>query len=282
MSQSKRSRSAATSPPSAKKQRTLLTPPQKQELYEFYLDFCQNQTRLSNLRKNKTKSNDKFSFVNQSYHSRPRQFSSVGLTTWQKVIQAGKADGEWQKAGRPTTLASEEESRLANHIKETALAGHLVTNNAIVIWGLQILAESPRFLSLTAEQQHQPVRKIGGKKWLRAFKKRHGIKLQNKGKSLEIVRAKKTQPENVVDFFRNLLQSHALSHIHSEARRRLGEAGALNFEGVSLGINATTWPQGVGKRSAEELQAEICSVPGLATWQPGVVDVDGDFFFRSC
>src|SRR3989338_7943719 len=34
--------------------------------------------------KNKTKSNDKydkFSFVNQSYHSRPRQFSSVGLTT---------------------------------------------------------------------------------------------------------------------------------------------------------------------------------------------------------
>jgi hypothetical protein len=223
--------------------------------------------------------------VSESYDSREKKFDSVGFSTWHKVIQAGKAnqsEGKWQKIGRPTTLTSGEESILAAHINATALAGHLVTNNAIVIWALQVLAESPRFLSSSFEEQQKCVTRMGGKDWLRAFKKRHGIKLQNKGKSLEIVRAKKTQPENVVDFFRNLLQSHALSHIHSEARRRLGEAGALNFEGVSLGINATPWPQGVGKRSAEELQAEICSVPGLATWQPGVVDVDGDFFFRRC
>jgi hypothetical protein len=53
------------------------------------------------------------------------------------------------------------------------------------------------------EQQRIGVTKMGGKKWLRAFKKRHGIKLKNHAKPLEIVRAKKSQPENVVDFFRN-------------------------------------------------------------------------------
>ena len=121
---------------------------------------------------------------------------------------------------------------------------------------------------------------MGGKDWLRAFKKRHDIKLKNNEKPLEIVRAQKTQPENMVDFFRNLLNSHAMAHIHGEARRSLGEGSTLNFEGVSLGINATTWPQREGRRSAAALQAEICSVPGLATWQPGVVDVDGDFFFE--
>src|SRR3989338_8818170 len=36
--------------------------------------------------------------------------------------------------------------------------------------------------------------------------------------------------------------------------------------------------QGEGIRPADVIQAEIRSVPGLATWQPGVADVEGDFF----
>ena len=280
MSHCKRGRLAGASAQSAKRQRTVLSSHQKREIYEFYLEFCENQARAGprsrqgGQNKNKPQNH---SFVTASYHSRPREFETVGLATWKKVIKTGKEDGseeKWQIVGRPTTLTSEEEATLAEHIKATALAGHLVTNNAIVIWALQVLAESPRFLSLTLEQQRIAVTKMGGKKWLRAFKTRHGIKLKNHAKPLETVRAKKSQPENVVDFFRNLLKCHALSHIHAEARRRLGQAGALNFEGVSLGISATSMPQAEGREPPEVLQAEICSVPALATWQPGVVDVD--------
>src|SRR3989338_360922 len=36
--------------------------------------------------------------------------------------------------------------------------------------------------------------------------------------------------------------------------------------------------EGEGIRPADVIQAEIRSVPGLATWQPGVADVEGDFF----
>ena len=224
------------------------------------------------------------SFVTDSYDSRPRAFQTVGLTAWKMVIKAGRADSSapnWRQIGRPTTLSAQEESTLAEHIKATALAGHLVTNNAIIIWALQILAESPRFLAFSSEEQQNCVSRMGGKNWLRAFKKRHGIKLKNSSKPLEIVRAQKTQPENMVDFFRNLLNSHAMAHIHGESRRSLGQAGTLNFEGVSLGLTATSLPQGKKIKPAEVLQAEICSVPGLATWQPGVADVEGDFFFRS-
>ena len=285
MSQVKRVRRAGTSSPSAIKQRTVLTSEQKGEIYDFYLEFCEDQSRVSSAsRKGKQskKRHHNHSFVTDSYDSRPRTFETVGLSTWKKVIKAGKEDkseGKWQKIGRPTTLSDQEESTLAEHIKATALAGHLVTNNAIVIWALQILAESQRFLSFSFEEQQNCVTRMGGKDWLRAFKKRHDIKLKNNVKPLELVRAQKTQPENMVDLFRNLLNSHAMAHIHGEARRRLGQAGALNFEGVSLGLTATSLPQGKGIKSPEIIQAEICSIPGLATWQPGVADVEGDFFF---
>lgn len=246
MSQSKRVVRAETSAPSPKRQRTVLNPQQKSEIYEFYLEFCENQSRTSSRSrtgKQSKKRHHNHSFVTDSYDSRPRAFQTVGLTAWKMVIKAGKEDGsggKWQKIGRPTTLTSQEESTLAEHIKATALAGHLVTNNAIVIWGLQVLAESSRFLSLPLEQQQNCVTRMGGRHWLRAFKKRHDIKLKNNAKPLELVRAQKTQPENTVDFFRNLLNSHAMAHIHGEARRTLGQAGALNFEGISLGLTATS------------------------------------------
>ena len=169
MSQGKRVSRAGTSAPSPKRHRTVLTSEQKREIYDFYLEFCENQSRVSS-RSRQGKPTKKrphnHSFVTDSYDSRPRAFQTVGLSTWKKVIKAGKDDSsgaKWRQIGRPTTLSVQEESTLDEHIKATASAGHLVTNNAIIIWALQILAESPRFLAFSSEEQQKCVSRMEGK-----------------------------------------------------------------------------------------------------------------------
>src|SRR3989338_4207973 len=84
MSQSKRVSRAGTSAPSPKRQRTVLTSEQKGEIYDFYLEFCEDQSRVSSAsRKGKQskKRHHNHSFVTDSYDSRPRTFETVRLSS---------------------------------------------------------------------------------------------------------------------------------------------------------------------------------------------------------
>src|SRR3989338_1736292 len=100
MSQGKRVSRAETSAPSPKRQRTVLNPQQKSEIYEFYLEFCENQSRASSRSRPGKQSKKKphnHSFVTDSYDSRPRAFQTVGLTAWKMAIKAGKENGSGGK-----------------------------------------------------------------------------------------------------------------------------------------------------------------------------------------
>lgn len=294
MSERKRATRVETSSPSAKKQRTLLTPDQKGEIYQFYLTFRERTAVTRSARKKNEKRHHNDSSVTESHRYRPSQYRTVGLSTWKKVIAAGKDGGVWRKAGGQTTLNEGEEKSLAAHIKEVGTKGHLVTNNAIVYWALQILARSPRF-PLPKEEDSEEVKqklleakvravsKIGGKRWLSAFKARHDIKLHRNQKGLEEIRAKKTQPENYVQFYKKLLKVHGMAQIHEVVRNARAYETALLFEDIVPGVNSK-WPSAPLEckdwPKEADLLADIRQIPGLQKWEPGLVDMTEDFFFN--
>ncbi len=130
----------------------------------------------------------------------------------------------------------------------------------------------------------QAVSKIGGEKWLRSFKQRHGIVLHHNGKGLEAIRAKKTQPENYVEFYKKLMKIHGMSQIHEAVRNARSQESALLFEDISPNTNAK-WPAAPSELkqswpTGQELLEQIHAVPGLDKWEPGLVDMNADFFFN--
>jgi hypothetical protein len=214
MSSRKRVSREPTSSPDPKRVRTILTADEKSEIYEFYQTFC-NRTSSPRKQKKPKKHNDVS--LAESWRCKPSKFKTVSLTAWKKIISKGKAGEVWRRSGRPRTLNEDEEKSLADHIKQVATQGHLVTNNAIVYWALQTLSQSPRFpppkeddseevKQQLLESKIKAVCKFGGEKWLKAFKDRHGIVLNKNSKGLEAIRAKKTQPENYVEFYKKTNQ----------------------------------------------------------------------------
>jgi len=287
MSEKRRRRDVASGSPSKnspKKQRNNLGSSEKLEIYELYCSFIAGRSKQAERHRRGKYSHPTHGnsmFFKEAYELLPLKFRGLGFSTYKKIIKTGKQNPEgalFRAAGRPTTLSEEEERDLVNIIREATADGFLVTHNCLVIWGFQILTQSPRFPIMDETSKEEAVQHIGGKKWLRSFKARHDIQIHSNERSLEAVRAQKTQPENTVDFFRNLLRAHALSHIHREARTSHAMNDSLLFEGLSLGTNVEL-PQMKGFPSTEEMKSKIRSIPGKASWQPGVSDLDGDFLF---
>lgn len=274
---------------SSKKQRSFLSNEEKQKIYDFYVNYRDGKLQaLSRARKvsKQPKRRTSDSFVLEAFNNKPREFAKVSKRTWFRVVSDGKKGGKYQKIGRPTSLTFEEEYELSEFIKKALREGYLITDNAIVIWAFETVSMSPRFNLLDREKQISLVEHMGGVKWVRHFKKRHGIKISKGGRALEGVRALKTQPEEMVNHFRNLLKCHALAQIHSQVRTDRVQDLLMTYEGIRQGP-IPAFPSPLPPTEEEESPLpdehealdELRQTPALSRWEPGMVSVDDDTFF---
>ena len=269
--------------PSSKRQRRILSVKEKQEIFDNWREFKSNK-EASLLRARKSRPKDKKpphnnNHVTASWCARPRKFEDVSKTTWKFIIQLGIRGDEWRQSGGQRSLDDEQEKRLAEHVKSAGFHGHLVTNNAIRIWALECFVSSDRFQNSEEDAKLRILQKIGGKKWVRKFKERHKICLSDSVSALELPRAQKSQPENLVDFYRHLITLHAMSQVHFEARRLL-EAD-VTLAGVSLNTELPFPQITKSSHSVESMTTTLRRIPGNSFWKPGLSDLaQADFFFE--
>jgi hypothetical protein len=292
--QRKRMSSGGTISSPSKKSRTILSPQEKQEIFEIWENFKNNKATSPN-RHRKAKPNVRKpphnnNYVTASWKARPQRFRGVSHTTWKTIIKSGLAGIEFRTPGHQRTLDNASEKTLAEHIKKAAFEGHLLSNNAIRIWALDILKSSEKFKNSDNDGKLRLLSKIGGKKWVQKFKERHAISLSESGSALELPRAQKSQPENLIEFYRELMTVHAVSQVHFEARRLL--ESDVTLEGINLNLDlpfpspsssssdpGRTKPP---KHTAASVTSAVRRNPENSSWQPGLSEPsDMDFFFQT-
>ena len=284
----KRFHQGGSSSSTPKKPKCYLSTAEKQEIFDFWINFI--TLKLHHLRRVEKKPGEKKTphnnlYIVASYRARSQKFLGVSQTTWKDITRIGRSQGQFRDKGAPRTLDAESESLLAEHINKVVMEGHLLTRNAFKIWCLEVLRSSEKFKNADPEKKLRLVSKIGGNKWIRSFLDRHAIRLEENSSALELPRAQKTQPENILDFYRRLLSTHGAAQVHFEARRLL--QSDVTLQGVRLDSDCEfPIPQSpAGKLpecTASSASAIIRQTPENSSWQPGLTEpTDMDFFSNS-
>lgn len=288
-SSTKRRLSLRSSTPEPKKKRNFLTSEQKQYIFQSWIDFRESQTaqtfssrsqsNISSRKKKAKKPPHNDDFVTTSWRNREQRFLNVSKRTWQRVIQKGREKSEFHQNGRPRTLDDESELALADHIKQMVLKGHIITRNSIRVWSLEALRSSTKYQQANLKTKAQLVSKIGGDRWCQKFLQRHGIQINQNASALELPRAQKSQPENLVDFYRKCLIVHGEAQVHFEARRLFASGATL--QGVRLDT-AVEFPPPQVQQNKPSLHSAASSrdAIGEADWMPGLTLSEEDFFFH--
>ena len=125
--------------PSPKKKHLALSKEKKEEIYKFWLEYSTERNRQARTSKSRQKPKR---YIEESWRMRPEEFQAVLVRTWERIIQKKNAGGELVMKGRKRSLTDHEELLLSIHIKTAGMKGHLITDNAIVTWALQILCSS--------------------------------------------------------------------------------------------------------------------------------------------
>lgn len=278
----KRRLSLRSSAPDPKKKRSFLSPEDKRYIFQFWVDFKERQlvqTSSSNSRNRKIKKpphND--DFITKSWRNREQRFLNISKLTWHRIIKKGREEDEFRQNGRPRTLGPESEQELAAFIKDAILKGHIISRNSIRIWSLDALRSSQKYQEADHKKRVRLVSCIGGDRWCRNFLQRHGIQINHNGSALELPRAQKTQPENLVDFYRSALIIQGEAQVHFEARRLLAEDTTL--EGVRLGTTIEFPTPEVQQDNAPPHTVASCrEAVGDTAWKPGLTVSEEDFFF---
>ena len=124
------------------------------------------------------------------------RFSFSTFCRWLKRL--AEYDGDIEnfnvgKVGRPMALTEEMEGLVMDNLKELKEEYGLLTNGMIIREGLFVAALNRP--NETFNMVRKRLVRVGGKKWVRNFKRRHGIHTFGRKRPYEKERAMKAQPE---------------------------------------------------------------------------------------
>ena len=142
------------------------------------------------------------------------RFSFSTFCRWLKRL--AEYDGDIEnfnvgKVGRPMALTEEMEGLVMDNLKELKEEYGLLTNGMIIREGLFVAALNRP--NETFNMVRKRLVRVGGKKWVRNFKRRHGIHTFGRKRPYEKERAMKAQPEIVLEHFQNYMYIIALVQI---------------------------------------------------------------------
>ena len=174
--------SSNNNPNSPNKKRASIKVEEKKRIFEFHQNYIkkliEHEARQRAAKKKLPPPHGNDTGKSQSWRQRPKEWVSIGASTWRKIIAEGeKAEEEtrspeWRAAGRQTTLTDQESLEFCQLVTQLCSQGELLSNDSINVWAIQYLGSLPRFKEMTSSEQTAALKRIGGRNWIKEWKKK--------------------------------------------------------------------------------------------------------------